>query len=61
MQLSKHKIINLFHLLIVFPLIIFVIYKDYFVNINPDLVKNILRVVVTIGIINHAYQFINVD
>ena len=59
MQLTEHKIINLFHLLIVFPLILTLIYKDYFTFVDPEIIKNILRVLATLGIINHSYKFFN--
>jgi hypothetical protein len=55
--MNSNKIVNLFHLLIVFPLIMSFIYKDYF-GVNEDLVKNILRVLVLLGFINHLYKFV---
>ena len=57
MELKKHKIINIFHLLVVFPLILVLIYKDYFTSVDPEIVKNILRIIVTLGILNHSYKF----
>ncbi len=59
MELTEHKVINLFHLLIVFPLILTLIYKDYFTSVDPEIIKNILRVLVTLGIINHSYKLLN--
>jgi hypothetical protein len=59
MDASQHKIINIFHLLVVFPLIIMTIYREYFVSVDPKLVKNILRILVTIGILNHSYKLLN--
>jgi hypothetical protein len=58
MELTEHKIINIFHLLVVFPLILALIYKDYFTSVDPEIVKNILRIVVTLGILNHSYKFV---
>jgi hypothetical protein len=59
MELTEHKIINIFHLLIVFPLILTLIYKDYFTSVDPEIIKNILRVLVTLGAINHSYKLLN--
>jgi hypothetical protein len=55
MEFTSHKAVNVFHILVVFPLIMSLIYKDYF-GVNEDLVKNILRVLVLIGFLNHLYQ-----
>lgn len=53
------KAINIFHLLIVFPLILIVIYKDHF-SVNVQFItKNLLRILVFLGIINHSIKVIS--
>lgn len=56
---QRSKAINIFHLLIVFPLILTVIYKDH---LSPDvqfITKNLLRILVLLGIINHGIKVIS--
>jgi hypothetical protein len=50
------KEINIFHLVVVFPLILALIYKDSVTIIDQNLLKNLVRILVTLGIINHSYK-----
>ena len=57
--MQPSKIVNLFHLLLVFPTILLVIYKD---KLGVDVQfysKNLLRILVLLGILNHSYKFFN--
>lgn len=57
--MDSHKFVNIFHLLVVFPVILLVIYKDKFGPEIQSFSKNLLRVLVLLGIINHTYKVIS--
>ena len=56
--MQQSKVVNLFHLLVVFPTILLVIYKDLTSVDVQFYSKNLLRILVLLGIFNHSYKFL---
>jgi hypothetical protein len=49
---------NIFHIVVIFPLILLLVYKERFPLINQDILKNVILILVLLGAIVHVYKLV---
>ena len=61
MNITYRQKANLFHMLVLFPLIFLAINDDLIKDAHPEVLKKIVSVIIVAGIFYHLYLFMYVN
>jgi hypothetical protein len=59
MKLTNQQKANLFHILVVFPLIYITVYPDTVASLDPDVLRKLVTFIMIAGTMYHIYKFMD--